>query len=223
MPKIDIPIKRLMQKRSEDWVRVILPDCEKGWIFPVDSEFKPKMKSNLDGIYKIDDRKREIYLHIEPQGYLDHALPARMLRYRSDIWEYTINNQEGTPRIKQVVIFFYPQHDNRNHKLEDKEIDDSRIEYSYDVIKVWKMKKADVIEKKLIGLYPLLPLMEIEQGETPDSIVELTVKTIHTVLDEATKNDLFGAMGVLASERFSKEIVYKHIRRERKKSTSDRL
>lgn len=121
------------------------------------------------------------------------------------------------------MIFFYPQHDNRNQKLEDKGIDDSRIEYSYDVIKVWKMKKGDVIEKKLIGLYPLMPLMEIELGETPDSIVELTIKTIHTVSDEATKNDLFGAMGVLASERFSKEIVYKHIRRERKKSTSNRL
>ena len=57
----------------------------------------PKVESRLDSLFWIQNDKEEFILNIEPQGYYESSLPARMLRYRSDIWEikkdYIINNK----------------------------------------------------------------------------------------------------------------------------------
>lgn len=58
-----------------------------------------------------------------------------MLRYRSDVWEYTISTGRGIPSIRQVVVFFYPKDDNEEHELIDEKSDDSNISFRYDVIR----------------------------------------------------------------------------------------
>lgn len=87
-------------------------------------------------MFWIKNDKEQFILNIEPQGYLDPAMPARMLRYRSDVWEYTISKGLMTPSIKQAVVFFYPQHDNRKHKLEDSWGEKKTLDFEYKVIKV---------------------------------------------------------------------------------------
>ena len=88
------------------------------------------------------------------------------------------------------------------------------LEFEYDAVRVWKMKKAPVIEKKLVGLYPLLPLMEQELNETPDIIMENTVKTIETVAEAHLRADLLAVVSILAGEKYSSELVKKYVRRE---------
>ncbi len=67
---------------------------------------------------------------------------------------------------------------------------------------------------KVLGLYPLLPLMENSLGETDESIIENTVTTISYVEDTALQADLLAAMSILAGEKFSADLVIKHVRRE---------
>ncbi len=91
MPKVDIPIKRLMQKRPEDWIAYLLPEQEDPLFDVVKPEKVPKAESRMDALWKLRDGDEFYYLHFEPQGYFDVAFPARMLRYRADIWEYTLS------------------------------------------------------------------------------------------------------------------------------------
>ena len=99
-------------------------------------------------------------------------------------------------------------------ELKDTDNHNSKIQYQYDIIKIWKLKKSTIIKNKLIGLYPLLPLMEKDPEETPEEIIELTINTINTVEDEPLKSDLISVMSVISSKEFSKEMLKKYVRRE---------
>ena len=76
-----------------------------------------------------------VIVNIEPMGYRDPALLVRMMRYRSDIWEATINDKKGTPHILQTVIFFYPQDDNRKHLLTDNNNGVTSVHFTYEIMK----------------------------------------------------------------------------------------
>lgn len=214
MPKIDIPTKRLIQIRPMDWVKAILPEYENAEVAEMKPDKVPRTESKLDSLFWIQNNKQQFILNIEPQGYLDPTMPVRMLRYRSDVWEYTISKGLMTPPIKQVVVFFYPHHDNRKHRLEDFWGEDKTLDFAYEVIRVWEMSKKPIIEKKLLGLYPLLPLMEQEEQETPDQVMQTTVKVIDEVEEAALKADLLAVVSILAGDKFSSELVRKYIRRE---------
>ncbi|MBW9173602.1 Rpn family recombination-promoting nuclease/putative transposase [Clostridium estertheticum] len=215
MAKIDVPIKRLMQSRLEEWVEYLIPNCNREWITEMDAEKIPaKKESRLDKLIMIDAPNERYILNIEPQGYLDYKMPARMLRYKSDIWEYTIEKGMGIPSIKQVVIYFYKEHDNKQYILEDSWNGEETLKFSYKAIKIWEMEKDPVIKKKLIGLYPLIPLMGRNHNETDDELMEETVTTIKTVENEALQADLLAVTSILAGERLSNELVKKYIRRD---------
>ena len=227
MANIDIPIKRLMQTRIEDWieflipncdkdwVKFLIPNCDKDWVKEMDTTKVPaKKESRLDKLILIDAPEERFILNIEPQGYLDYKMPARMLRYRSDIWEYTIELGMGTPSIKQAVVYFYKSHDNKQYSLEDNWGDENTLHYSYRAIKVWEMKREYIIEKKLLGLYPLIPLTDKIESESDEEVIENTIIAIKTVENPALQADLLAVMSILAGEKFSSELVKKFVRRE---------
>ena len=214
MAKIDIPSKRLIQIRPEDWVKLLVPGCKSEWISEMKTEKIPKIESRLDSLFWVESPDGPYILNIEPQGYKDKAMPARMLRYRADIWEYTMSKDKSTPRINQAVIFYFPEHDNEKNTLNDDWQGNITIDYNYSVIKIWELKKDLIINQKLYGLYPLLPLMEIEKSEMPEDIIKKTVDAIDTVEDTTLKADLMAAMSILASYKFSDYLLKKYVRRE---------
>lgn len=115
------------------------------------TEKVPKTESRLDSLFWVESPDGPYILNIEPQGYKDKATPTRMLRYRADIWEYTMSKDRSTPRINQAVIFYFPEHDNERNTLNDDWQGKLTIDYNYEVIKVWELKK----ELKLIIFFPL--------------------------------------------------------------------
>jgi len=92
--------------------------------------FKEQIEILKSRHFTIDNDKERFILNIEPQGYYESSLPARMLRYRSDVWEYTMRKDIGIPSIKQVVVFFYQKDDNKQHELKDERSGDSKISFS---------------------------------------------------------------------------------------------
>jgi predicted transposase YdaD len=211
MPKIDIPVKRLFQQRPADWARYIQPGCRAEWVREFKTDFTPRKESRLDSVLEINDPEGLYLLNFEPMGYRDSSLPARMLRYRSDIWEATLNKGQGTPSIKQVVMFFSPDDDSKVQSLNDP----GRLAYSYDVIRVWEDRRQSVIEAKLVGLYPLLPLMKGEnEQETPEQVLRESIAIVQEVEDEALKQDLLAGMVIFAEGKFAKDLVKSLIRRD---------
>lgn len=214
MANIDIPIKRLMQNNISDWVELLIPDCKNEWIRELDTNKVPaKKESRLDKLLFIENPGDKYILNIEPQGYLDYKMAARMLRYRADIWEYTIGLGLGTPSIKQAVIYFYKEHDNKEYRLEDNWDKNKTLDFSYKAITIWELDKDDIIKKELKSLYPLIPLM-MRNGETDEEIINTTVQTIKTVKDMVIQSDLLAVMSILSSEKYTSNIVKKFVRRD---------
>ena len=205
----DIPIRRLLQIRTEDWVNFVFPGHPKVKLKDMQTDLVTKIKqeSRMDNVKWLDENS---VVHFEPMGYRDYALPCRMLRYRADIWEYckTINPKGTVPSIKQAVIFFFEKHDNGEHVL----MDDTFI-YGYKVIKTWEIDGADIINQGLVGLYPLLPLAKQKKDISDMEIIQSAINTINTVNDPVCKADLFAAMSILAAEKYSDDLVKQYIRR----------
>ncbi|WP_243174574.1 hypothetical protein [Desulfofundulus sp. TPOSR] len=214
MPRIDIPIKRLFQRRPADWARYVQPGCREEWVRPYKTEYTPRKESRLDNVLEIDDPSSPYLLHFEPMGYRDEALPARMLRYRSDIWEATLAGGRGTPSIRQVVMFFYKEDDNGLHRLSDR-WDTGGLEYSSTVIRVWEERRQPVITAKLVGLYPLLPLMKGDDAkESPEQALKKCIDAVQEIEDESLRQDLLAAMAILAGGKYPPDLVLSIIRRE---------
>ncbi|KFI34789.1 hypothetical protein HY00_09690 [Peptococcaceae bacterium SCADC1_2_3] len=214
MPKIDLPVKRLVQRRSSDWVKFLQPGCQKEWIKPFKSEYTPKTQSRLDEVFAVEDPKGAYLVNFEPMGYYDLILPVRMMRYRSDIWEATLHAGQGTPPLLQAVFFFYPEHDNKNHRLTDHWEELKTLEFTYRVVRVWEESRQSVIERELVGLYPLLPLMKEKEGEEAKQVLQESITVVSKIKDEALRQDLLAVMGILAGGKYAAEVVYSMIRRE---------
>jgi predicted transposase YdaD len=214
MPKLDIPIKKLIELRPTDWVRYVQPGCREEWVTDFKTNYTPKKESRLDSVLEITDPSGPYLLNFEPMGYRDNTLPARMLRYRSDIWEATLTEGKGTPPIRQVVVFFYRDDDNGLHRLRDK-WDRGILEYEYTVIRVWEERRQPVIAATLVGLYPLLPLMRGEnKEETPEQALKECISAVQEIENEALQLNLLAVMAIMASGKYPSKLVLSMIRRE---------
>lgn len=213
MADIDVSIKRIMQVRPEDYLEFIVPGCKKEWIKELSPEKVPKKESRMDKLLLIESPNETFILNIEPQAYFDKSMPARMLRYRADTWEYTIQQNLGTPSIKQAVIYFFKNHDNKQYSLTDTWNESETLKYNFKPIRLWETQKELIINKKLIGLYPLIPLMEREENESDDDIIRNTVDIIQTVISESLRADLFTVTSILGEYAIAHDLIKKYIGR----------
>jgi len=215
LAKTDIPSKRLLQLRPEDWIKAVLGTVEDVKFREIKPEKNPKVESRLDALYLIEDEDTRFILNLEPQGYIDPAIPARMLRYRADVYESMLSTNRDLLPMKQVVIYFSKEQETTDNKIIDDLFDNSNIHYKYDVLRAWEMDKKFVLENELIGLYALLPLMEDERKKINKEIVlKESVKIASEVKDEALSKDILAAMSFLSEVEYSKEIITSIIRRE---------
>jgi predicted transposase YdaD len=100
------------------------------------------------------------------------------------------------------------------HRLSDR-WDTGGLEYSYTVIRVWEERRQPVITAKLVGLYPLLPLMKGEDvKESPEQALKKCIDAVQEIDDESLRQDLLAAMAILAGGKYPPELVLSMIRRE---------
>ncbi|HSH35092.1 hypothetical protein [Schnuerera sp.] len=215
MASIDIPSKRLLQLRPEDWIKAVLGRVEDIKFREIKPEKNPKVQSRLDALYLIEDEDNNFILNLEPQGYIDTALPARMLRYRADVYESLLSTNRELLPMKQVVIYFSKNEETTDNKIIDDIFDNSNIHYEYDVLRAWELDKEIVLENELIGLYALLPLMKDERKKDNKEIVlNESVKIVSEIEDEALSKDILTAMSFLSEVEYSKEMITSIIRRD---------
>ena len=216
MAKTDGPVKRLVQLRPKDWIKLAIGCNEIESFSETKTEKNPKLESRLDNLYKVIADNKEFILNIEPQGYADKALSARMLRYRTDIYESLMSTDKKLLPIKQVVIYLSEDSEITGNTLIDDLFEHSRIDYSYDIIRIWKdPDKQAIIDDKLYGLYSLLPLMKDERkDDNKEKVFKESVQTVMEIEDEALRADILTGMSFLAEIQYPKNIIVKHIRRE---------
>ena len=200
-----------MQIKPEDWISFLNPGLDKVKLKDMPSEFVPKIKSQMDNVKNVND---SFISHIEPNGYLDYAILGRMLRYRADIMEYMLyKNKEMTP-ISQALILFFEKHDNKLHDINEDLFEGQKLEYRYKIVKVWEIDPKEILSRKLYGLYPLLPIMKHDKNEDIEKIISDGINAIREVENAPLQADLMSVMSILASEKYSKELIKKYIRKE---------
>jgi predicted transposase YdaD len=197
-----------MQIRPKDWANYVFPEMTYKTMRDMPSDFVNRLKeeSLVDNIKWVDDA----IVQYEPMGYRDECLPARMLRYRSDIWEYTKRIGLGYPKIYQAVIYLSKNCDIGVSEL----IDQGRLSYNFTVIRVWEIDSEEIIKGAHVGLYPLLPIMKWEKERNRENIIKSSVEVINTVGDPVCKADLLSAMSIVCGDEYSASILKKYIRRE---------
>ena len=79
-----------------------------------------------------------------------------MLRYRADIWEYTLTNGLGNPSIIQSAVYFFKKDIQEPLTFNDVFDENCLIQYKYSTIKIWSLSKSFIIKNKLIGLYRVI-------------------------------------------------------------------
>lgn len=208
-------MKRLLQLRTEDWIKVITGIKEDVTYTEMKSDKNPTVESRLDNLYQVGTGKNRFILNIEPQGYADPALSARMLRYRADIYESFMSTGQQVLPIRQTVIYFSEINEITDNKIVDETFNQSRLDYSYDVMRVWEMDKKIVLDNKLYGLYPLLPLMKDDRKKhNKEEVFKEAVQIALAIEDKALSADILAAMSFLAEVEYSKSLITKYIRRE---------
>ena len=57
-------------------------------IKPFQTEYVPKTTSRLDGVYDVTAQEVAYLINVEPMGYYDRKLPARMMRYYFEVQKH---------------------------------------------------------------------------------------------------------------------------------------
>ncbi|MDR2749280.1 MAG: hypothetical protein LBC41_01350 [Clostridiales bacterium] len=164
---------RVLTIAPEDWFRAVYPEIAITSVEEMPANFVQMMsnESVTDFTRMIN---KDIIFHCKLMNCKDLAFPYKMMRYRADIWEYYSNESGFTyDKIKpiyQVAILMDPSCDNGVSSIVDNLSPSSGTTFSYPVIKVWELDAKDIVERKLEGLYPLLPLMKNEAGASKPKI-----------------------------------------------------
>ncbi len=65
------------------------------------------------------------------------------------------------------MLLIFPEDENKVRVFDDFWDEETGISYSYRILRTWELDKEVVLQKKLVSLYPLLPLMKERPDETP--------------------------------------------------------
>ena len=84
----------------------------------------------------------------------------------------------------------------------------------FDVIALWEMDAAVVMEQELAGLYPLLPLMRWEEEVAPAAILEHSQRLIlDGIAPREARADAYVGLRVLSGIRYPWQLVQQILRR----------
>ncbi|MCL0107152.1 hypothetical protein M1N63_01820, partial [Thermodesulfovibrionales bacterium] len=208
MPKYDITLKRLTDAFAADYVRFALGvegvaleviDVEK-----VDKEL-PLLLREVDFAARVKVEEEEFVLLMEFQTAWREELPERMLGYTWRLFEkyrlpvnpfLLLLREGGRPR----------------ESLEVKVLGRRVFHFDFTIIPVWEMEGKRIVEEKLTGLYPLLPLMKWE--EPVERVLERTQGLIlGEIAEPERKADAYVALKVLSGIKYPLELIEKMLRR----------
>jgi predicted transposase YdaD len=86
--------------------------------------------------------------------------------------------------------------------------------YEFDVIKVWEIDAETILNQKIKGLLPLVPLMRYE-GTQAEQIVSRCIEEIQEIEDRNLQADTFAGLYVLSGLKKLKHIIRRLIMDER--------
>ncbi|MBC7883413.1 MAG: Rpn family recombination-promoting nuclease/putative transposase [Anaerolineae bacterium] len=141
----------------------------------------------------LDEEEQERFLHIEFQtvtqsGDPQIELPVRMVTYAA----FALNRYGIVP--DQVLVLLK---DTAASRRVPNVFAQGRMRVEYDVVRLWELDPAPLVESGLVGLMPLVPLMA---GESLEELLEQAAEVVEAgVQSIQERNEVLTVTGLLAS------------------------
>lgn len=146
-------------------------------------------------------------LHIELQTAVKPDLGERLLEYMVQLWlrERRAHRAQGEDDsaiyVRSVVVVLRPTTILADLPLRISWADEQRLEFVYDVVKLWEIAPERVLAADYYQLWPLTSLMA---GVTAESTVAVAQPLAEAPLPRAERSDLIGLLIVLAGLRLGR-------------------
>lgn len=182
--------KVLIDRYPEDIVK-FFAGIDKAEITLLDRELNLPTKS-VDGIFNINN---EYILNIEFQTRYDETLNFRMLRY------FTLLREKYNLPVRSMVVYFTNNPNITNQVNYD--FQNTRLNFGFELIKIWEIPKDKILNSNLPGLYPFLPLT----GKDENLITVARDRIINIGLSEPETKDLLSCLATLSGIIFNKGVI----------------
>ncbi|MBI2190583.1 MAG: hypothetical protein HYU36_01195 [Planctomycetes bacterium] len=103
------------------------------------------------------------------------------------------------------------------NRLEETVFGQRQLLFEWSEVRLWELKAAEMLQ---LGASGLIPLVALARGKTPEQPLTLAVDAASKVSDNSAKANILTAIGVLASLRYPKDLIFSFIRREAMKESS---
>ena len=211
MGDFDITLKRLSDGFTADYARFALDDERINLVGKIDvskiEKELPLLTREADCLARVAEKEgKEFILHIDFQAEYKHNIPDRMLGYT-----YRAYEKYKLP-VYSVLIVLKKTGVEIQTKTEIEVRDLKSLRHEYKAIKLWEVEAEKILEKKIKGLYPLLPLMKTDKSgeEIISGVGELIEKEIPDIEQKA---DAYVALKIFSSVSFPTLLVDKILKR----------
>ena len=211
MGDFDITLKRLSDEFTADYARFALDDERINLIGKIDvskiEKELPLLTREADCLARVSEKEgKEFVLHIDFQAEYKHNIPDRILGYT-----YRVYEKYKLP-VYSVVILLKETGVEIRTKTEIKVRDLRSLRHEYKVIKLWEVEAEEILEKKIKGLYPLLPLMKTDKSG--EEIISEAARLIEKEVEDIEhKADAYVALRIFSAISFPTALVNKILKR----------
>jgi predicted transposase YdaD len=209
MPKYDRTMKRLTSVFTSDYVQFVLGaqpvDAEPVDIEEQDKEL-PALSREVDFVARVRMDGQSILLLIEFQTVWAADMPQRMAGYCWRLYE-----RYHEPVYPVVVVLKPGGVLQRAWTMRAR----GRLVAScrFEVMPLWKMDAESVVSQKLVGLYPLLPLMRWPEKKPQDVLEQSQQLILDQIPDREPRADAYVALRVLSGIAYPLELVEQILQR----------
>jgi predicted transposase YdaD len=209
MPKYDRTMKRLTSVFTSDYVQFVLGaqpvDAEPVDIEEQDKEL-PALSREVDFVARVRMDGQSILLLIEFQTVWAADMPQRMAGYCWRLYE-----RYHEPVYPVVVVLKPGGRLRRTWTMHAR----GRLVAScrFEAMPLWKVDAATVMSQKLVGLYPLLPLMRRPETDSRDVLEESQQLILEEIPDREQRADAYVALRVLSGIAYPLELVKQILKR----------
>jgi len=211
MGDFDITLKRLSDEFTVDYARFALDDERINLVGKIDvskiEKELPLLTREADCLARVAEKEgKEFILHIDFQAEYKYNIPDRMLGYT-----YRVYEKYKLP-VYSVVVLLKKTGVEIRTKTEIEVRDLKSLRHEYKVIKLWEVEAVKILEKKIKGLYPLLPLMKTDKSgeEIISEAAELIEKEVEDIEHKA---DAYVALRIFSAINFPSSLVNKILKR----------
>ncbi|MCL0068912.1 hypothetical protein M1N42_04150, partial [Thermodesulfovibrionales bacterium] len=170
----------------------------------VDKEL-PLLLKEVDFAARVRVEEEEFILLMEFQTIWKEDLPHRMLGYTWRLFE-----KYHLP-VRPFLILLR-EGGKPKGTLEMKALSKEVLRFGFTIVPMWEIEREKILEEKLSGMYPLLPLMKSD--EPKERLLERAQELImNEIRGRERRADAYVALKVLAGIRYPLEVVEKIFRR----------